>query len=82
MIATSFIGVLLVRYRIEYILVLPSFIWIFVEYLKISLKLDPASFAPEKLMAKTKLQLLALLVLAAFLLFTFVDIPVLDQITG
>jgi hypothetical protein len=33
-------------------------------------------------MAKTKLQLLALLVLAAFLLFTFVDIPVLDQITG
>jgi decaprenyl-phosphate phosphoribosyltransferase len=82
MIATSFIGVLLVRYRIEYILVLPSFIWIFVEYLKISLKLDPASFAPEKLMAKTKLQLLALLVLAAFLLFTFVDIPVLDQIIG
>lgn len=82
MIATSFIGVLLVRYRIEYILVLPSFIWIFVEYLKISLKLDPASFAPEKLMAKTKLQLLALLVLGAFLLFTFVDIPVLDQIIG
>ena len=82
MIAASFIGVLLVRYRIEYILVLPSFIWIFVEYLKISLKLDPASFAPEKLMAKTKLQLLALLVLAAFLLFTFVDISLLDKIIG
>jgi len=82
MIATSFIGVLLVRYRIEYILVLPSFIWIFVEYLKISIKLDPASFAPEKLMEKTKLQLLALLVLAAFLLFTFVDIPLLEKIIG
>jgi decaprenyl-phosphate phosphoribosyltransferase len=82
MIATSFIGVLLVRYRIEYILVLPSFIWIFVEYLKISIKLDPASFAPEKLMAKAKLQLLALLVLAAFLLFTFVNIPLLDKIIG
>ena len=82
MIATSFIGVLLVRYRIEYILVLPSFIWIFVEYLKISLKLDPASFAPEKLMAKAKLQILALLVLAAFLVFTFVDIPMLDKIIG
>ena len=82
MIATSFIGILLVRYRIEYILVLPSFIWIFIEYLKISLKLDPASFAPEKLMAKTKLQLLALLVLFAFLLFTFVDIPFLDKIIG
>jgi 4-hydroxybenzoate polyprenyltransferase len=82
MVATSFIGVLLVRYRIEYILVLPSFIWIFVEYLRISLKLDPASFAPEKLMAKTKLQLLALLVLAAFLLFTFIDIPLLDKIIG
>ena len=82
MIASSFIGVLLVRYRVEYILVLPSFIWIFVEYLKISLNLDPASFAPEKLMAKTKLQLLALLVLAAFLLFTFVDISLLDKIIG
>jgi 4-hydroxybenzoate polyprenyltransferase len=82
MIATSFIGVLLVRYRLEYILVLPSLIWIFVEYLRISLKLDPASFAPEKLMGKAKLQLLALLVLAAFLVFTFVDIPVLDKIIG
>jgi len=33
-------------------------------------------------MAKAKLQLLALLVLAAFLMFTFVDIPVLDKIIG
>ncbi len=78
--ALSFIGILLVRYRVEYVLVLPFLIWIFSEYLKISLKLDPASFAPEKLMQKSRLQLLAGSVAGAFLLFTFVDVGYLHEI--
>ena len=78
--ALSFIGILLVRYRVEYVLVLPFLIWIFSEYLKISLKLDPASFAPEKLMKKSRLQLLAASVVAAFLVFTFVDVDYLHRI--
>jgi decaprenyl-phosphate phosphoribosyltransferase len=80
LIALSFIGILLVRYRVEYVLVLPFLIWIFSEYLKISLKLDPASFAPEKLMKKSRIQILAALVASAFLLFTFLDIAYLHTI--
>ncbi len=82
LIAMTFIGVLLVRYRIEYIFVVPSLIWMFVEYLKMSLRLDLASIAPEKLMLKNRIKGLILLVAISFVLFSFTNIPLLDQIVS
>jgi hypothetical protein len=78
----SFLGIMLIRYRIEYVIVLPVLIWIFVEYLKISLALDPASYAPEKLMKKTRLQILSIFFALLFVGLTFVDITILNEIIG
>jgi 4-hydroxybenzoate polyprenyltransferase len=78
LISMTFMGIMLVRYRLEYILVVPSLILMFVEYLKMSLRVDLASIAPEKLMKKSNLQLLVLLVASCFAIFTFIDLPFLD----
>jgi hypothetical protein len=54
----------------------------FVEYLKMSLRLDLASIAPEKLMLKNRIKGLILLVAISFVLFSFTNIPLLDQIVS
>jgi 4-hydroxybenzoate polyprenyltransferase len=80
LIAMTFMGIMLVRYRLEYVLVVPSLILMFIEYLKMSLRMDLASIAPEKLMKKTSLQLLVLLVFFNFLVFSFIDVPILETL--
>jgi 4-hydroxybenzoate polyprenyltransferase len=80
LIASAFSGILLVKYHLEYILIFPALFWIFAEYLNISLNLDEASYAPEKLMRKKKLQVIALVISILYVLLSFVKIPVLYQI--
>lgn len=80
LVSAAFSGILLVKYRLEYILMYPAFIWIFAEYLSISLKLDEASYAPEKLMRKRRLQVIALVIAILFLFLSFLSIPILYQL--
>lgn len=79
LVSAAFSGILLVKYRLEYILMYPAFIWIFAEYLGISLNLDEASYAPEKLMRKKRLQGIALVITLLFLLLSFMNLPILYQ---
>jgi 4-hydroxybenzoate polyprenyltransferase len=81
-IAAFFGGILLVRHRLEYILMFPVLAIIFVQYLSMSLRLDPASYAPEKLMRQRKFAYSTLLIIGVFILTTFFDIPLLHQIVG
>ncbi len=76
-IASTFGGILIVRRHLEYILALPVIIWVFAEYLRLSLELDPASFAPEKLLRKKKLQFLMLVTTCTVAILTFIEIPFL-----
>ena len=78
LISMTFMGIMLVRYRLEYILVVPSLILMFVEYLKMSLRMDLASIAPEKLMKQSNLQRLVLLVVLCFVAFSLIDLPFLE----
>ena len=80
LVSAAFSGILLVKYRLEYILMYPAFIWIFAEYLSISLKLDEASYAPEKLMRKKRLQVISLIIAILFLVLSFVSFPILYQL--
>jgi 4-hydroxybenzoate polyprenyltransferase len=80
LVSAAFSGILLVKYRLEYILMYPAFIWIFAEYLSISLKLDEASYAPEKLMRKKRLQAISLIIAILFLVLSFVSFPILYQL--
>ncbi|HEX2115877.1 MAG TPA: UbiA family prenyltransferase [Alphaproteobacteria bacterium] len=73
-----FLGVFLVKYRIEFILTLPFFSVLFVWYLQIGLRVGSVSQTPEKLYKEgafiSFVLFLALLVAALF----FVDMPWLD----
>lgn len=79
LVGASFMGILLAKRRLEYIFVFPLLTWIFAEYLKISLNLDPSSYAPEKLMRNKKLMGLVVLLAILFVIFTFVNVPSLHE---
>jgi 4-hydroxybenzoate polyprenyltransferase len=78
--AAFFLAVFLIKYRIEYLLSLPFFAAVFVDYLKLALRDESPAQEPEKLFReRTLLALLALLV-AVLVLLTWVDIPVLERL--
>jgi decaprenyl-phosphate phosphoribosyltransferase len=79
LLAQSFGGVLLGRRNLDYILLFPVFYLLFLEYFNVSLKLDRAAIAPEKLMRMRKLQTLSLVAGFLFIVLTFTDGRVLTH---
>lgn len=78
---TSFLlGVLLIKYRVEYILTMPLFTWLFVYYLWRGLQLGSVAQKPEKLLTDKSLRLITLLLVAAFTVLTAYDIPWLERL--
>jgi len=72
-----FLGVFLIKYRIEFLLSFPLFAVLFVWYLRIGLKGESAAQAPEKLYRERRfMAYVAFLAIAVLMLF-FIDIPVL-----
>lgn len=75
MCATFFIGVFMIKYRMEYIIAMPFVFGLFCFYLYIAFKPDSAVQKPEKLYKeKSLLAYIAILVIILVIL-TFVDIP-------
>ncbi|MBO4267593.1 MAG: UbiA prenyltransferase family protein [Lachnospiraceae bacterium] len=75
MCATFFIGVFMIKYRMEYIIAMPFVFGLFCFYLYIAFKPDSAVQKPEKLYKeKSLLAYIAILVIILAIL-TFVDIP-------
>ena len=75
MCATFFIGVFMIKYRMEYIIAMPFVFGLFCFYLYIAFKPDSAVQKPEKLYKeKSLLAYIAVLVIILVLL-TFIDIP-------
>jgi 4-hydroxybenzoate polyprenyltransferase len=73
-----FIGIFLIKYRIEYVLIFPLFAILFTWYLAIGLKSDSAAQAPEKLYRETIfLGFAGLTFLMAAALF-FIRLPLLQ----
>jgi len=73
-----FLGIFLIKYRIEFLLTFPLFALLFAWYLAISLRKRSVVQTPEKLYREKRfLVFVALLVLAVALLF-FIDIPALQ----
>jgi 4-hydroxybenzoate polyprenyltransferase len=82
LLSTFFLAIFLIKYRVEYLLLVPVIIALFGYYMALSSK--PASSAqnPEKLFRERKLIALVVLLAGTFLLATFVDIPALSVFTG
>lgn len=72
-----FLGIFLIKYRIEYLLLFPLLTTLFVWYLHIGFKADSAAQAPEKLYKETGLLLFLLFISCVALILSYIDIPLL-----
>jgi 4-hydroxybenzoate polyprenyltransferase len=82
LLSTFFVAIFLIKYRVEYLIVVPPIIALFGYYL--ALATQPASSAqnPEKLFREPKLISLVVLLAAMFIVATYVDMPALSVFTG
>jgi 4-hydroxybenzoate polyprenyltransferase len=76
--AVFFLAVFLIKYRIEYLLTVPIVIALFAYYMAIAMRAESSAQRPEKLFRERGLIALTVLLSAAFLITSFVHIPVLD----
>jgi len=79
--AAFFLAVFLIKYRIEYLLVFPFLAALFTVYLWLGLRRGSPTQAPEKLFKSRALLTIVGFVAVALVVFTLVDIPILEQLT-
>lgn len=78
LLSTFFLAIFLIKYRTEYLLLMPVTILLFAYYLALAMQSNSAAQHPEKLFRSPKLMMLILMLAAVFIVATWVDIPVLS----
>lgn len=73
--ASFFLGIFLIKYRIEYLLTFPLFAGLFAWYLQIGLSADSVAQSPEKLYRQKRFIAYLFLLGGLILLLTLVDMP-------
>ncbi|MCF8709010.1 UbiA family prenyltransferase [Rhizorhapis sp. SPR117] len=76
-----FIAIFLIKYRLEYIVALPSIAILFALYLWLSLLKNSIAQRPERLFRSRRLSIALGAVILMLLLATFVDMPLLDYLS-
>ena len=79
--SSFFVAVFLIKYRIEYIVLIPLIIALFGHYLALSMQPGSTAQKPEQLFRERGLIVLVILISAGFAVMTFVRIPVLTWLT-
>ena len=74
-------AIFLLKYRIEYLVVIPLFIALFA-YMRLALTPDSAAARPEELMRQPALLIGAALTMALFGVLSFVNLPWLNGLTS
>jgi len=82
LVTSFFLAVFLIKYRVEYLLMVPVLIALFGHYLALSMQPESTAQKPEKLFKERGLIALVGLLAITFLLATFVDMPALEVFTG
>lgn len=82
MLSAFFLAVFLLKYRIEYILLMPVIVALFGHYLALSMKPASSAQKPEKLFRERGLIALVVLLAAGFVALTFLKVPVLEGLTS
>lgn len=80
-ICSFFVTVFLIKYKIEYILILPLVALLFTEYFRLALISNSVARRPERLFKAKRLSTLSALTALAFVAATFAEIPLLDVLT-
>lgn len=82
LLAAFFLAVFLVKYRIEYLLSLPIFAVLFVQYLHVALKKDSPVQQPEKLHKERALVWTVMILALVLVVLTWVDLPILERLSS
>jgi decaprenyl-phosphate phosphoribosyltransferase len=80
--SSFFLGIFLIKYRIEFLLTFPLIAYLFTWYMRIALERDSAAQAPEKLFRQGRLLGFVAALFLLFLVLATVDIPVLRALTN
>lgn len=75
-----FVGIFLIKYRLELILFMPFFIGLFCYYVRIAYKKDSAVQKPEKLFREKGLMLYCAALCVLFFVLMLVDIPIIGTL--
>jgi uncharacterized membrane protein YeiB len=75
-------AIFLLKYRIEYLAVVPFFVALFAAYMHLALTPDSAAARPEELMRRPAILIGAAATLALFGVLTFIDLPWLNGLTS
>jgi 4-hydroxybenzoate polyprenyltransferase len=75
-------AIFLLKYRIEYLVVVPFLVALFAAYMHLALTPDSAAARPEELMRRPAILLGAAVTLALFGVLTLVDLPWLNGLTS
>lgn len=76
--SSTFLGIFLIKYRIEFILGLPLLVALFVWYLAIGMQENSTAQRTEKLYTEWKLMVFVAVLVSFFTVLLFVDIPSLN----
>jgi len=77
-----FMAVFLIKYRIEYVLMVPCLVGLFAIYYSLSMKPDSVARKPENLYRSRPLMICSAVSVVAFLGLTVLDLPMLDLLAS
>jgi hypothetical protein len=80
--SSFFLAIFLIKYRVEYLVVVPAVIALFGYYLALSTKAASSAQNPEKLFREPKLIALVVILALLFIFATYVDMPILSIFSG
>ena len=79
MCSSFLMGVFLIKYKMEFLILIPFVFGLFCYYFHIAFKEDSAAQKPEKLFKEKKLMLYVLFLIVLFIVLYMVDIPALNM---
>jgi 4-hydroxybenzoate polyprenyltransferase len=82
LLSNFFLAVFLIKYRIEYLLLMPFITALFAQYLALAMQAGSSAQAPEKLFRERGLILIVAAVAISFGVATFIDIPAFEWLAG
>jgi 4-hydroxybenzoate polyprenyltransferase len=82
LLSTFFLAIFLIKYRVEYLVLVPAVIAMFAQYLALSTRPLSSAQNPEKLFRERKLIAMVGLLVVLFVVATYVDMPLLSVFSG
>ncbi len=82
LLSIAMLAIFLIKYRIEYVVLLPAVSVLFAKYLSLSMLPNSTAQKPEKLFTERGVMLTAGIVAGLFLVLSFVDVPMLEGLTS